>query len=484
MLRRTLAELRASGDAAWFEPALQRLRSLPEATDARLREFFARGAPLLVARAPGRLDVMGGIADYSGAAVLELPLAVSTSAILQPLGEPRIELLSLRAGEVHTFSIELDAGELRDSDALAAWFAARPDDRWAAYVVGLVQYCLAGLPAPPAAGFRLLVDSEVPEGKGIASSAALEVACVWVIAAHLGLDVPPQELAALCQWVENHVAGAPCGIMDQMTSALGQRDRLLRLRCQPATVEGQLAVPAGYRFFGIDSGIRHAVTGADYATVRAAAFMGYRIIADVAGLPMTLVDGRARVEDSRWGGYLANLSEAEFSPFSGELPERMTGAEFLARYGGITDSVTRVDPETVYPVRAAAAHPVHEQARVERFATLLALLPQRISAAEELGALMYEAHDGYSACGLGSEGTDRLVDLVDEAGPKSGLLGAKITGGGSGGTVAVLARAASEPRLRSLAARYAAETQRAVAVYAGSSPGAAETGVLEISDPL
>ena len=52
-------------------------------------------------------------------------------------------------------------------------------------------------------------------------------------------DVPMDgaSLAAACQWAENHVAGAPCGIMDQMTSALGRRDRLLRLRCQPATVE-------------------------------------------------------------------------------------------------------------------------------------------------------------------------------------------------------------------------------------------------------
>ena len=62
-----------------------------------------------------------------------------------------------------------------------------------------------------------------------------------------------EEIATACQWAENHVAGAPCGIMDQMTSACGRRDRLLRLRCQPDDREGHVAIPAGFRFYGIDS---------------------------------------------------------------------------------------------------------------------------------------------------------------------------------------------------------------------------------------
>ena len=147
------------------------------------------------------------------------------------------------------------------------------------------------------------------------------------------------ELATACQWAENHIAGAPCGIMDQMTSALGQRDRLLRLRCQPAIVEGHVAVPPGYRFYGIDSGIRHAVTGADYGTVRTAAFMGYRIIAELAGLAASVTaTGRVHIDDEQWGGYLANLTPRDFTArFADHLPDRMLGAEFLERFDGITD---------------------------------------------------------------------------------------------------------------------------------------------------
>jgi L-arabinokinase len=328
----------------------------------------------------------------------------------------------------------------------------------------------------------MLILSDVPEGKGVSSSAALEVSCLAVIAAHYGVEMTGEEIATASQWAENHVAGAPCGIMDQMTSALGRRDRLLRLRCQPATVEGHVDGPRGYRFYGIDSGIRHAVSGSDYGTVRTAAFMGYRIIADVAGLPSSIDAENVREADTRWRGYLANITSDEFeSRFAAHLPERMTAAEFLRRYDGITDSVTRVDPARDYPVRQATAHPVYEHERVTRFAALLgALRPGADDVAREMGALMFDSHASYGACGLGSEGTDRLVELVREAGAEHGLFGAKITGGGSGGTVAVFGSAEAEPVVREIAARYERETGRVAEVFADSGPGVEEVGVVVV----
>ena len=472
---RTLDELRRSGDAERFEAAI-----------ARARELFASDGPLFVARAPGRLDVMGGIADYSGSLVLQLPLAVATTAALQPTDDRTIEIVSRRGGETSRFSMPLDAlvlGELRDPVALAAWFASHERERWAAYVIGVVHACLVRRDVEDVArrgGFRLLIESEVPEGKGVSSSAALEVACLSAIAARYGVEMTGEEIATSSQWAENHIAGAPCGIMDQMTSACGRRDRLLRLRCQPGIVEGHVDVPDGFRFYGIDSGIRHAVTGSDYGTVRTAAFMGYRIIADVAGLPSSIDAANVREIDTRWHGYLANITPAEFeSRFAAQLPERMTGAEFRRRYDGITDTVTRVQPEREYAVRQSAAHPVYENARVTRFAELLGdLRPGADDVALEMGALMSESHASYGACGLGSEGTDRLVELVRRAGPATGLFGAKITGGGSGGTVAVLGRSDAEAAVREIARRYAEETGREGEVFVGSGEGAEESGVV------
>ncbi len=483
---RRLSDVRAAGDLVWFQPALDRLRALRQETDPRLRQFFTGESPCYIARAPGRLDVMGGIADYSGARVLELPLERSTAALLQRQTTPRCDLATRRAGRWDFFTVELPSlvepgGALSTAAALAAWFAGREPDRWAGYVVGIVQSCLGraareGRGAP--AGLRLLIDSTVPEGRGVASSAALEVAAGAVVAASCGSPMTATELAAACQAVENHVVGAPCGIMDQMTSACGRRDRLLRLRCQPGTIEGYVEIPSGYRFYGIDSGISHAVSGADYGTVRTAAFMGYRMIAAAAGLPAVRDGTRVRIDDPRWGGYLANLTPAEFSGVSTCLPEEMSGAEFLQRYDGITDTATAVRPDRRYPVRRATEHPVGEEARVEHFAQLLDNLADHPRVAVELGRLLYDSHKSYGACGLGSDATDRLVELVAAEGPEHGLFGAKITGGGSGGTVAVFGTSEAEALVRDVAIRYRAATGREAAVFTQSGPGAAETGVL------
>ena len=137
-----------------------------------------------------------------------------------------------------------------------------------------------------------------------------------------------------------------------------------------------------------------------------------------------------------------------------------------------------MDPTRRYAVRIPAAHPVHEHERVTEWLRQL----QSTTDARRLGALMYESHASYTACGLGSTGTDRLVALAREAGLAGGIYGAKITGGGSGGTVAVLADAAAGDGVRNLARRYAAEAGRGGYVFEGSSPGAARIGVMRI-DP-
>ena len=95
---------------------------------------------------------------------------------------------------------------------------------------------------------------------------------------------------------------------------------------------------------------------------------------------------------------------------------------------------------------------------------------------------MDASHASYSACGLGSEGTDLLVKLVRDTGPQNGLYGAKITGGGSGGTVAVLGRADAAAAVDAIARRYTVISGRPAYVFRGSSPGAfaADTVVVQI----
>src|SRR5690606_1314797 len=137
-----------------------------------------------------------------------------------------------------------------------------------------------------AGGLDLVIESDVPEGKGVSSSAALEAATLASLARLERLHLEPRQAALLCQRAENLVAGAACGVMDQMAVIAGRRGHLLELLCQPAEHLGDLPLPRGLALFGIDSGVRHAVSGSDYTAVRIGAFMGYRIIAELAQLPV------------------------------------------------------------------------------------------------------------------------------------------------------------------------------------------------------
>jgi L-arabinokinase len=98
----------------------------------------------------------------------------------------------------------------------------------------------------------------------------------------------------------------------------------------------------------------------------------------------------------------------------------------------------------------------------------------------ELGTLMYASHESYSACGLGTDGTNFLVRLVRERGPTSGVFGAKITGGGSGGTVCILGRSDAAAVVDDIAREYTKRTGRETYTFRGSSPGACANEVLEI----
>lgn len=438
------------------------------------KHFFDQSTPIVVTRAPGRLDVMGGIADYSGSLVLQLPIAKATHVALQRTDANNLSIFSVSPTPRH---IELNLHDLKArnlepisyADARSRFSSAV--DHWASYVVGAFLVLMRERAIEFPAGAKILLYSDVPEGKGVSSSAAVEVATMKAISAAFALELDPQEIATLCQQVENLVAGAPCGIMDQMTSACGEANRLLELLCQPDILKGTLALPDELAVWGVDSGVRHSVSGSDYGTVRAAAFMGYRIIAEVAGLKVMRSDiaGKVRINDQRWNGYLANISTEEFeASYSGALPDSMDGAVFLERYVGTTDSVTSIDPSRQYPVRAATKHPIYENERVSKFASTLKNW-HSLEQAAQLGELMFGSHQSYSDCGLGSEATDLIAELASSI---EGLYGARITGGGSGGTVAVLGRADAHDAIERLKNAFHRQTGREPLVLSGSSAGA------------
>lgn len=442
-----------------------------------LASWFPLGAPVTAAVAPGRLDVIGGIADYSGATVLEATIGPRTVVAMHRRDDHLIRVTTVgpEAGDLDgaTYELPVEATRLPARDLRER---LGHTSRWAAYVVGAWHILFAEGIATDLPGADVAIDGGVPLGAGVASSAALEVATMRALCAIAGISLDGLRLAALCQMVEQRVAGAPCGIMDQVTCALGESGRLLELRCQPHDLLGHVTIPRGIAIFGLDSGVKHAVGGTRYPRVRAAAFMGREIL-------RRAVSGEA-VDVP--GGHLCNLDPRDYAEVANRLPRRMRGQDFLDTYGDHHDGATTIDPATKYPVRGATTHPVSEQARVMRFrhALLAAATTSghaRATALASAGRQMYGAHRSYSRnCALGAPETDRIVELVRREGPQNGLHGAKITGGGCGGTVAVLADANPDGSLTDIAAA-ATERVRVAAgasngrtprVIAGSSPGA------------
>ncbi|CBI20799.3 hypothetical protein VitviT2T_004585 [Vitis vinifera] len=486
---------------------------------------------IFVARAPGRLDVMGGIADYSGSLVLQMPIREACHVAVQRNHPSKQRLWKHAQARQHakgqgptpvlqivsygselsnrgpTFDMDLsdfmDGDQPMSYEKAKKYFAQDPSQKWAAYVAGSILVLMTELGVRFEDSISMLVSSAVPEGKGVSSSASVEVASMSAIAAAHGLNISPRDLALLCQKVENHIVGAPCGVMDQMTSACGETNKLLAMICQPAEVVGHVEIPGHIRFWGIDSGIRHSVGGADYGSVRIGTFMGRKMIKSMAAavlsrsLPSS--NGISHYELEEEGGelleaeasldYLCNLAPHRYEAlYAKMLPESMLGETFLERYADHNDSVTVIDHKRSYGVRANARHPIYENFRVKAFKALLtsAASDEQLTS---LGELLYQCHYSYSDCGLGSDGTDRLVQLVQEMQHNKvskfedgTLYGAKITGGGSGGTVCVIGRNClrSSQQILEIQQRYKGATGYLPLVIEGSSPGAGKFGYLRI----
>jgi L-arabinokinase len=285
-----------------------------------------------------------------------------------------------------------------------------------------------------------------------------------------GLALEDMRFARLCQLVEHQVVGAPCGIMDQVTCALGRAGDLLALRCQPHDLLGYETIPDGCRFVGVDSGVKHSVGASRYVRARVGAFMGLKIITRQLGA------------DS-YGGYLCNISVAEFrARYYDLLPSQIRGAEFLETYGEIDDTATRVEPEIVYSPRSCAEHAVYENDRAQRFARHLARARAGDrSGLAKAGELMYGSHWSYNyRIGLGSAETSLIVQIARRFAER-GVRGAKITGGGSGGTVAVLlderAAGGGDDPVVEIAREYERLTGNRPRLVAGTSPGSRQWGV-------
>ncbi|WP_374009781.1 galactokinase [Leifsonia sp. LS-T14] len=246
-------------------------------------EVFGR-EPDGVWSAPGRVNLIGEHTDYNLGFVLPLAINRRTVAAVGVRDDRILRVGSTFADEL----VEVSLDELT-SEALSGWSAYPLGVAWALGEFG------ADLAAVP--GVDILIDSNVPVGAGLSSSAAIESAVlvalneIW----RLGLDRPT--LARVGQRAENVAVGAPTGIMDQSASLLGERDAAVFLDCR--SLESQI-VPLGLEDAGlelliIDTGVTHAHATGGYADRRASCEEGARILGVQALRDVSVADlDRAR----------------------------------------------------------------------------------------------------------------------------------------------------------------------------------------------
>jgi galactokinase len=348
-------------------------------------------APDVVWSAPGRVNLIGEHTDYNEGLVLPFAISQRTTVAAAPRpggsGAERERPGAGDASPVITVRSALFAGSgaAGQHSARLADIAPGVITGWAAYPLG-VAWALSRLPGRrvPAAGIDIFIDSDVPAGSGLSSSAALENAVAGALNELWGLAADDAELAHASQLAENVIVGAPTGIMDQFASLLGEDDSAVFLDCR--TEEAEI-VPLGLREAGlelmlIDTGQRHSNADGGYADRRAACERAARALGVRALRDVTVAD--------------------------------------LPRAAGVLDP----------PTFRRARHVVTENARV---AAAVSALREGDPAA--VGALMTASHasmrDDFAI-------TTPALDLAVESALRAGALGARMTGGGFGGSVIAL----------------------------------------------
>jgi galactokinase len=210
------------------------------------RGHFGGADGLRVFRAPGRVNLIGEHTDYNLGFVMPMALQLATYIVAAPSADGRIRIHSEQQRETREWGLDefLHLGRA---------------GHWTDYPVGVAhQLQQAGIAIQP---LNLLIRSTVPEGSGLSSSAAIEVSSA--LAFLFGRELPPLDLARLCQRAEREFVGMPCGIMDQYVSVFGRERAAVEIDCR--SLEHRYAeLPEGATFVAVNSMVKHALAGSAY----------------------------------------------------------------------------------------------------------------------------------------------------------------------------------------------------------------------------
>jgi len=224
---------------------------------AQLEAALGAG-PSFWIRAPGRVNLMGDHTDYNEGFVLPVAIDLDCLVAARGRGDGRVRVRSL---DVAPPADVVEVG----ADGTDEPRTIEPD--WGRYIAGTVR-ALAELGRPPV-GLDAALISTVPQGSGLSSSAALEVAAALALCEAAGFEVSRRDLAKACQEAERIASGVPCGIMDQLVSLLAQPRSALMIDCRSLEVEA-VPIPERVVVAAVHCGLPRELRSSEYAGRRAA----------------------------------------------------------------------------------------------------------------------------------------------------------------------------------------------------------------------
>ena len=335
--------------------------------------------------APGRVNIIGEHTDYNDGFVMPCAINYGMAVSFAKRNDSIWRVYAIDINEQDEFDLSQDF--------------TQSEHKWANYVRGVVKYMQEQCPDFKQ-GADLVMTSDVPMSSGLSSSAALEISIGKTCQVLGNLPLSLAQIALIGQKAENKFVGANCGNMDQLTSALGQKDHLIMINCRSLDIT-PTPVPQGYSIAIINSNVKHDLVTGEYNSRRqeceqAAKFFGVKALRDV------------------------------------------TPEQFHAR-----ENELKAESELAYK---RAKHVVYEDQRV-----LDAVVALKANDMVKLGQLMGESHDSMrDDFEITIPEIDYLVELAQVAIGKNG--GARMTGGGFGGCIVCLVPNEKVEALRQLIA--------------------------------
>ncbi len=330
--------------------------------------------PEIVAYAPGRIEVLGNHTDYNEGYVFSAAIDKGT-------------FFAVSASDDET--CELTAGDLMETAKFTvSTVAPAKEMTWQNYVTGTFNWLFDGNPAEAKKGWKGMFLGNIPLGAGLSSSAALEMCTVLALSKLYGIEKDKTTMAKIGQKAEHTFAGCPCGLLDQASSMYGAEGALVKSDFRTNEFETVEMGPS-VAFMMVKSNAKHALVDGAYASRRQACEDAAKYFASVLRKPVT---------------HLRDV----------------TMAEWVLYRGGLSETTAK-----------RAVHPIGEDERVLQGASLL-----EKGDLKSFGALMYDSHE--SSRNWFENSCDELDTIVDAAKAIPEVYGARLSGGGFGGSCCLL----------------------------------------------